>query len=313
MLKQNTRFDYQYPLHYTGGATLNDRAMRNRAGENRKVNFSDALWSQKASYPDGYRPPYCLIIATKPGCLGAGVGKIVGTGAMTSGITAGRNIAAALVGSGALSSNIVAKGNLTSTIAGTSTFTGTIAGAVFLTANLTGSGSVNADVVGIAALSAALQGVGEIDANISASVYISADLTGSGSVDADVTGGMWISADLAGTSNVDATIKGMGNISADITVTGNVVFPTADEIATAVVNKEILGSVTVASSLSEIRGFAGQVNFGIQNQVYDSSGHLTSATITIYTDNTKNTVLKSLTLAAVYDGDGNCTSYEVMD
>lgn len=55
-----------------------------------------------------------------------------------------------------------------------------------------------------------------------------------------------------------------------------------------------------------------QENQKITNPVFDADDHMTSCTITVYTDATLITPLAEYNMTATYDGDGNLASYQVV-
>lgn len=55
-----------------------------------------------------------------------------------------------------------------------------------------------------------------------------------------------------------------------------------------------------------------QENQKITSPVFDASDHMTSCTITIYTDATLITPLATYNMTATYDGDGNLATYQVV-
>lgn len=84
VLKQNTRFEYQYPVTLQNGAAIGkDRPAFCMTGELRKKMQGFASWSQKSGHPPGYLSPYSWYLPTKSGGL-ACVSGIAGTGTMTN-------------------------------------------------------------------------------------------------------------------------------------------------------------------------------------------------------------------------------------
>lgn len=97
--------------------------------------------------------------------------------------------------------------------------------------------------------------------------------------------------------------------------------PTKAELDTAVANltTEIDANETkidtITTAVTRILGLV-QENFRLKDQVYDSNGNLTSATIRIYGSaadcNNDENAIAEYTLTATYNAVGECTSYKVV-
>jgi hypothetical protein len=124
--------------------------------------------------PQGYRPPYTIIIAQKNGTLATsalGPAGTTGTGNVSSAnLAEGRNVATLLTGSGDITNAALAL-------------------VVQGVATLTGSGTIsNADILGKLEGAATLAGAGDLTGAMTAFASAIAALTGSGTVVGDFAG-----------------------------------------------------------------------------------------------------------------------------
>lgn len=195
MLLGNYNVFNSNPGRAKGGPT--DPTIFYKGSNNMNFYTGDAVITSvtdKASFSNGYYPPYTWILAPKAGGLSMVYRKIVGTGDITdANLAGGLNGDATLTGAGDITS---ATGNL-------------IVSAV---AALSGSGDITADISGTLQGVVNLVGAGDLTAALGALASLVADLTGAG----DVTSG----------------ISAIGSMSANIVVSGDVV--TAQECAAAV-------------------------------------------------------------------------------
>jgi len=160
-----------------GGATNvgSDRGAQNRASRER-ARFASASWSRKSSVPEGYRPPYSIIIAVRDGEI-ASRARTTGTGALTASAAGGKNGAADLAGSG----TIVGLGQLivsaVAALVGTGTLTGNAIANLLAVAALAGSGNVVGALLALGLPAAALTGAGTLAATRYATGTLGASIT----------------------------------------------------------------------------------------------------------------------------------------
>lgn len=135
-----------------------------------------------------------------------------------------------LEGSGALAATGAMGVNGEAALAGTSTLTASLQLIVSAVASLAGSGTLTGDVVAILNAVAALAGTGTVAATARATGHAAASVAGSGALTAVPT----------------AT----GTLSADLTITAVTDTPSAEQIAAAVWEHILDGSITDAASAS---------------------------------------------------------------
>lgn len=133
--------------------------------------------TEKASFSNGYNPPYSWVLAPKSGGI-ASTSRISGSGSVTLNLAAGKNIVASLSGSGSLTAGLDLIISLAAALAGTGSIsTASLNAPLQLAASLSGSGSISADLNALGNLVAALIGIGQIDADIYALANLEADIT----------------------------------------------------------------------------------------------------------------------------------------
>ena len=133
--------------------------------------------TEKASFSNGYNPPYSWLLAPKSGGIASTL-RISGSGSVTLNLAAGKNIEAALSGSGSLTAGLDLIISLAAALSGTGSISSAALNAPLqIAATLAGSGSVTAQLNALGNLVAALSGMGEIDADIYALANLDADIT----------------------------------------------------------------------------------------------------------------------------------------
>lgn len=135
--------------------------------------------TNKASIPQGYRPPYAWLLSPKYGGLSS-VNNLVGVGVLSSvNLAGGLNASSTLVGSGNITN--AAMGLILSAVA-TLVGSGIISSAAIVgrldaAATLAGSGNITGSLGALASCIATLIGVGGITGGIVAKANLSADIT----------------------------------------------------------------------------------------------------------------------------------------
>lgn len=133
--------------------------------------------TEKASYNNGYVPPYSWVLAPVAGGLGS-VNEVNGSGDLSiTSLALGKALDSALSGSGVI------------TIAALSLITS-------MAAAIAGSGTLSASMVGVVNMACALAGSGNITAAMGALAYCVASLVGTGSVSSDLRGKLSMAADI---------------------------------------------------------------------------------------------------------------------
>ncbi len=181
---------------------------------NAESNVADE--SRKAAIPNGYIPPYSLLMPQKAGGLSSNT-QINGVATVTTNLSQGINIVSDLEGSGSLTAGLSLVTSMIATIAGSGSLTGNMVGAVQMAADLAGSGAVTASLKMLSGLIA--------------------DLSGSGAISADLKGKLFMEANIyvnEGQATVDQIVQGVvdniGSITATVppmlnTETGDIIIP----------------------------------------------------------------------------------------
>jgi hypothetical protein len=272
-LLQNISVLSAEPIKNMGGAAVQCiiRSSYNRSEQqfNRYIGYAD--FSKKSGVPNGYAPPYSIVIPLKGGGMSC-YGGIVSSGSLTiTSLALGKALSSisAIVGTGSISSNLK--------------------GISHLLSDLSASGEISsANIVGLAILNASLDGSGTIDissiikllywclANLEASGTITSSelkllaglstdlIIGSGTID-DASLGMlsFLNSQLSGDSLVEADLKGLVEYVSSLIGTGSL---EADASLLIGMTSELLGYgfldsylMSVTSLISSILG-EGELN-----------------------------------------------------
>lgn len=185
MLRPNYNVFNSNPGRAIGGPT--DPTIFYKGSNNMNFYTGEAVVTSvtdRASFSNGYYPPYTWILAPKAGGLSMVYKKMVGAGDITAAnLAGGLNGDAPLTGSGDITSAI---GNLivsaVAALSGSGDITADIAGTLQGVANLVGSGDITAALGALASLVASLTGTGDVTSGIVATGSMSADIVVSGDV-----------------------------------------------------------------------------------------------------------------------------------
>jgi hypothetical protein len=176
VLKQNGRFDNQYPLESLGSALINDRAGWSRPGVMNLRIFGQGGISKTSAIPNGYTFPYCWYPAITSGGLVAVITCTLP--AISANLAGGKNASATITCVSTMDAGLNAIGQLAATIYGTCTIDATGGMSALMTATLYGSSSMDASLGAIVSMLAELHGAATMDAtltgkgNISAEIYV---------------------------------------------------------------------------------------------------------------------------------------------
>lgn len=201
--------------------------------------------------PHGYRPPYCWIMAPKPGGMST---RSSGSGTITyANLAGGRLAAASLTGAGDLAADIQGLLYAAAVLAGAGSLTADIQGLVDAAASLVGSGDLTASINALISGAATLTGSGDLTANGIMALLASATLTGSGDLTADIVGALNAIASLTGSGTLTADIQGALDTAASLAGSGDLV-----GAITAVAN--LVATLTGAGDLVGILGGLGNMS-----------------------------------------------------
>lgn len=162
------------PITFRGGATLApDRQNFNSSGRMRS-RFAGGFQNFTSS-PNGYRPPYCWVIATKDGGMGTSAGGLNASCSITASITQGYPIATAISASGTISN--AALGlivSLEAALSASGTITNAdLAATLNLVANLSASGTFsNAQLGAIVDMVSSMSAAGTLSATTLVGAYM---------------------------------------------------------------------------------------------------------------------------------------------
>lgn len=133
--------------------------------------------TEKASYNNGYVPPYSWVLAPVAGGLGS-INEMVGEGDLSiSSLSLGKALEADLTGVGTISdANLSLITSLAAALSGSGTLTAGMVGSVALAASLVGTGSVTAGVNLLANCVATLSGIGALVADLKGTATLEADI-----------------------------------------------------------------------------------------------------------------------------------------
>ncbi len=161
----------------TGGYVVGTRA---NWGKPAGARFSGtAGYYAKSPTPDGYRPPYCWVMARKSGALAAHTYGINGTATVAANLAGGKNATADLSGLGVISNaplQLIVSASADLSGSGTITAANLVA-VLNASADLTGSGTLAANVSALASMLAALSGTGTVALVPYAIGHMQADIT----------------------------------------------------------------------------------------------------------------------------------------
>lgn len=150
--------------------------------------------TEKASYNNGYVPPYSWVLAPVAGGLGS-INEIEGEGELTiTSLALGKALDATIAGTGSITTaSLSLITSLAATLAGTGTVSASMVGAVSMSATLIGSGSVTAGLNLLANCVATLTGSGTVTSNLKGTSNMEADIyVNEGAADvADMAAGVW--------------------------------------------------------------------------------------------------------------------------
>lgn len=181
------------------------------------------------------------------------IAALSGSGSITDADLEGlAELASSLSGSGTLTGDAVAFLNAVAALSGTGTLTGEAIATLAAQAALSGSGSLtDANLAGVIRAVAALAGTSTVTADNNAVAVLTSALSGSGALGtADLEALANAVAALAGVGSLALTPYATGELSADITLVVSSDAPTADQIAAAVWQYILDGSITDAESAS---------------------------------------------------------------
>lgn len=148
-----------------------------RGGATRNRFAGQGGWLAQESVPHGYTPPYCVIIAQKPGGMAHDTYSWDIDGTVTGNLAGGKNAEATIGGTGTISSadmsliasavaTITAGGDLSASVIGKLEAFATIGGTGDLTASTTAIGHAGATIAGEGSMAATMRATGELDADI---------------------------------------------------------------------------------------------------------------------------------------------------
>lgn len=167
------------PGRSIGGGSIglgNNRRDFNKSSQARGA-FTNDAWDQKSGVPDGYRPPYSWVLPIKPGAV-TSRNTIVGTGALTGAMAAGKNATATLAGVGALTATGQLVVSAVATIAGTGSIsTANLLAVLQAVATINGVGAVTATRSALANMTGTSAGVGALTGTRYAVGHMEADIT----------------------------------------------------------------------------------------------------------------------------------------
>ena len=181
------------------------------------------------------------------------IAALTGSGSLTDAdLEAIAELASSLSGSGTLDGNAVAFLNAVAALSGSGTLSGEAVATLAAQAALSGTGSISAaNLAGVIQAAAALSGSGAITPELNALAVMVSALSGSGSITgADLEALANAVAALAGVGSLNLTPYATGELAADITLVVSSDAPTADQIAAAVWQYILDGSITDAESAS---------------------------------------------------------------
>lgn len=182
MLLGNYSVLHKSPGRYLSGSTVSDAPGnfgKSGPSRNRFYGCEDNGFRERCSVPDGYRPPYCWIIAQKDGGLGS-FQQISGSGAVAAAnLAGGLNADAALIGLGGVANaDLALIVSAVALLTGTGTITSAaIAGKLEAAATLAGAGSVSGALGALASAVAAILASGATTAGIAATGEVAASIT----------------------------------------------------------------------------------------------------------------------------------------
>jgi hypothetical protein len=148
-----------------------------RGGSTRGRFTGSGGWYAQSSVPHGYRPPYSVIIAQKPGGMAHDTYAWNIDGTVSGNLAGGLNATATIGGTGTISSadmsliasavaTITAGGDLSASVIGKLEAFATIGGTGDLSADTTAIGHATATIAGEGDMAATMRATGELDADI---------------------------------------------------------------------------------------------------------------------------------------------------